>query len=351
MTILVKGPNGATVQFPDGTDAATIDGAMRQITGAPAAAQAEPVPQPDKYQQAAIEERNSLLPKQRGISDLVTGGSGSAPTGDAGFTRRLAHGATLGADNTILAAMETPLEMIKRGTFDPREGYNYAKAREDLIMDEARKNTGMLGTAAEVLGGGVSGAGLASGGLTTARMLAPEAGLLARTASSAADAAGFGAFSGAMEGNGLAERATNAGKGALVGAAAGGIIPPALALGGAAVAPVVSNIRARANPQAYAEGQVARAIHESGVSPNQLSLDVLQAGNEGQGAFTLADAMGNPGQRMLSTVARAPGEGRTAVVDALEGRQADQGRRVASALAEGFDAPQTAAQQRTAMEG
>src|SRR5437879_6223061 len=60
---------------------------------------------PDKYQQAAIDERAAVNP------------------GDAGYTRRLAHGATLGADSTILAGLETPLEMVKRGTFDPREGY------------------------------------------------------------------------------------------------------------------------------------------------------------------------------------------------------------------------------------
>ena len=42
----------------------------------------------------------------------------------------------------------------------------------------------------------------------------------------------------------------------------------------------------------------------------------------------MADAMGNAGQRMLSTVARAPGEGRTAVVQALDARQGDQGRRL-----------------------
>jgi hypothetical protein len=328
-TFEISVPGGGRFQVT-APDEKTAIAALQQQSAQSQAA--EPAPAPDKYRQAAIEERAALKPS------------------DAGMTRRLVHGATMGADNTIMAAALTPLEMIKRGTLDPTEAYSYAKAREDLALDEARKNTGALGTAAEVLGGGVTGAGLASGGLTTARMLAPEAGLLARTASSAADAAGFGAFSGAMEGNGLAERAANAGKGAMVGAAAGGIIPPALALGGAAVAPVVSNIRARANPQAYAEGQVARAIQEGGVPPNQLSLDVIQAGNEGQGAFTLADAMGNPGQRMLSTVARAPGAGRTAVVDVLEGRQADQGRRVASALSEGFDAPQTAAQRRTTME-
>jgi hypothetical protein len=47
---------------------------------------------------------------------------------------------------------------------------------------------------------------------------------------------------------------------------------------------------------------------------------------------------------MLSSVARAPGEGRTNVVNYLENRQAGQGRRVSNALSEGFEAPETAAQ-------
>src|SRR6266404_7590340 len=87
---------------------------------------------PDKYQQAAIDEQAALK---------AAGGNEGA-----GFTRRLTHGATLGADSTILAGLETPLEMVKRGTFNPVEGYNYAKAREDQIMEDARKNTGVLGT-------------------------------------------------------------------------------------------------------------------------------------------------------------------------------------------------------------
>ncbi len=61
--------------------------------------------------------------------------------------------------------------------------------------------------------------------------------------------------------------------------------------------------------------------------------------------------MGNAGQRMLSTVARAPGEGRTAVVNALEGRQGTQGRRISNALAEGFNAPETAAQTEARLTG
>lgn len=286
-------------------------------------------PKPDKYQQAAIDEQVQL----------------KAAGGDegAGFTRRLAHGATLGADSTILAALTTPLEMAKRGV-GPSEAYNYAKAREDQIMGDARQNTGALGTATEVLGGGVSGAGLANGGVTAARFLAPEAGLVARSGAAAADAAGLGAFSGAMEGNGLQERGMNALKGGATGAVVGGATPGAMGLLGGIASPVVSNLRARFNPEGFAQSQVARAIHESGVTPQQAALDTIQAANEGQGMFTLADAMGNSGQRMLSTVARAPGEGRTAVVNALEDRQAGQGRRLSNALSEGFQAPQTAAQ-------
>lgn len=289
-------------------------------------------PKPDKYQQAAIDEQTQL----------------KAAGGDegAGFTRRLAHGATFGADSTILAGLQTPLEMIKRGTFNPLEGYNFAKAREDQIMGDARKNTGALGTAAEVLGGGVSGAGLANAGVTAARFLAPEAGLLARSGASALDAAGMGAFSGAMEGNGLQERATNALKGGAAGAVVGGALPPALGLLGAIASPVVSNVRARFNPEGYAQSQVARAINESGLTPAQIGQKVTDANAAGQ-PFTVADAIGNPGQRMLSTVARSPGQGRTDVVNFLEGRQAGQGDRLSQITDEALGAGNTARQAST----
>ncbi|UFW75521.1 hypothetical protein [Bradyrhizobium sp. WU425] len=336
MTITVTAPNGSTVDFPDGTDGDTINKVMSQNFGSKGA--------PDKYQQAALDERKALFPDQD-----AKGSYGNGLTSDAGFTRRLAHGATLGADNTVLAALTTPLEMVKRGTFDPREGYNYAKAREDLITGEAQKNTGVLGSAAEALGGAVAGGGLAKNGVTAARFLSPESGLLARSAASAADAGILGGFSGAMEGNGVGERAENAIKSGLAGLVVGGAAPAVLGTVKGLLSPIVSNIMARYNPKGFAEGQVARAIHESKIAPDQLSLDAVQAANEGQGAYTLADAMGNAGQRMLSTVARAPGEGRTAVVQALESRQGDQGRRLSGAFREAFDAPQTADQTRTRM--
>lgn len=286
-------------------------------------------PAADKYHQAAIDEAIK------------------APS--PGFTRQLAHGATLGADTTILAALETPLEMVRRGTLDPREGYAYAKAREDQILSDARNRTGIPGQAVEALGGAVSAGGLANAGFTAARFLPQGAGWLARTGAGAADAAAIGGISGAMEGNGLDERAKNAAIGAGVGAGVGAATPGVLAALRLVTTPITSQIAARINPRQYAEAQVARAISEGTMTPRDLEVALAQAQREGQGQYTLADALGNPGQRMLSTVARAPGEGRTAVVDAMEARQAGQGRRVASALAEGFDSPATAAQTRDAM--
>ena len=329
-TFTFTGPDGKSYSV-EGPEGATPEQAFQvlqtQLASTPQEAPKPEVPKPDKYQQAAIDERKGL------------------PAGtDAGLTRRLVHGATLGADNTIMAAAMTPLEMFKRGTFSPVEGYNYAKAREDLALGEARKNTGALGTGAEILGGVTSGAGLAQGGLTAARFLAPEAGLLARSGASAADAAGLGAFSGAMEGNGLAERGMNALKGFGIGGLLGGATPGALSLAGAAASPVISNIRARLNPTGFAQSQVARGVSESGMTPAQIADEIRTAANEGQGMFTAADAMGNAGQRMLSSTARAPGQARTDVVNFLDNRQAGQGRRISGALAEGFDSPQTAAQ-------
>lgn len=328
--IEVELPDGRIVEINTTDPAVAAQAAKKFISTAEA-------PRLDKYQQAAVEERDLL--KSKGID-----------TG-AGLTRRVAQGLTLNTADEIMAGLTTPLEMLKRRTLDPREGYNYAKAREDLNLEDARKNTGALGTAAEIAGGVGSGIGAARAGLSFARGLAPDAGILGRSLASAGDSAAFGAAAGVGEGNSISERFNNALTGGLLGGAVGAAAPAAVSLLGQVASPIVSNLRARFNPRGYAESQVARGIQESGQTPNQISLNMVQAANEGQGAFTLADAMGNPGQRLLSTVARAPGEGRTAVVNALEGRQAGQGRRVAAALSEGFDAPVTSAQQRTAMEG
>lgn len=137
------------------------------------------------------------------------------------------------------------------------------------------------------------------------------------------------------------------GLGGLIGAA----LPPAARAIGALASPLLSNISARINPAAFAQNQVARALIEGGQTPAQIDAALAAANREGQGVYTAADAMGNAGQRMLSAVARAPGEGRTDVVNALESRQAGQGGRIAGQLAQGFDSPETAAQTEAKLTG
>lgn len=295
----------------------------------------EPAKQDDIYTTAAKQERAAA--EKNGI-----------PTG-SGYQRRILQGMTFNAADDILAGMSTPLEMIKRGTFNPAEGFRYAKARENLDLEKARESTGIAGTVAETLGGVGSGLGLVRNGITSAGRFGT--GLFPRIASSAVDGGLLGLTSGAMEGDSLSERGSNALQGGLLGVGVGAAAPAVGAAAKTAFAPVISNIRARINPEGYAQSQVARAITESGQTPSQITGSVSQAASEGQPMFTLADAMGNPGQRMLSTVTRAPGQGRTQVVDFLDSRQAGQGRRISSALAEGFDSPQTAAQTEARMTG
>jgi hypothetical protein len=135
----------------------------------------------------------------------------------------------------------------KHGTINPLEGYNYAKAREDLLDDESRNNTGWFGTGLEALGGVGSGLGLANRGVTAARFLAPQAGLLMRSAASAIDSAVRNGFAGSWDGHGLQERAENAtrraGYGALLGAAV-----PFLPLGWSGLKAVASPIISKFKP-------------------------------------------------------------------------------------------------------
>ncbi len=263
---------------------------------------------------------------------------------EAGATRRLLQGATFNFADEALAGLKTPFEMIKRGTFNPVTGYKSAKAAEDVALDDARKNGGIGGTLAEIGGGLLSGVGLAGQGLTAARALTPASGLLARSGASLADGAALGAVSGFGDGTNMSQRLEGGLQGGAIGGLVGGIAPGAIALGGQALNPITSNIRARLNPEGFARNQVARGVFESGQTPQELATAVGTAANEGQPMFTLADAMGNPGQRMLATTTRSPGRAATDVTDFLDQRQAGQGRRLSNTLAEGFDSPQTAAQ-------
>jgi hypothetical protein len=78
--------------------------------------------------------------------------------------------------------------------------------RTDQILSNARRNTGTLGTATEASRWGVRLG--ARRDPSIARLLASQLGIIGRTFSSAADAAGLGGIAGFNEGNSLQDRAS-----------------------------------------------------------------------------------------------------------------------------------------------
>jgi len=259
-----------------------------------------------------------------------------------GPAREFIQGATFGLADEALAGAMAPFVALHRG-MGLSDAYALTKAKENLRLEDERKASGALGSVAEIAGGGGLGAGLYRAGVTLAPAIAGRlgTGLLGTTAGAAADGAALGALSGATEGEG-AGRVGGAVTGALTGAALGGAIPLAGAAIGAAAAPVVSNISARLNPAAYAERQIGKAATDMRLSPDDVANRLAQAAADGQGEFRLVDALGNAGRRKAAVVAKNPGEGREALTEFLDARQAGQGGRVANTLAEGLGAPETA---------
>ena len=190
-----------------------------------------------------------------------------------------------------------------------------------------------------------TGAKLAGGVASMVPAVAAAPAAFGATGSFGAEV-GMGALSNALVGG--ADSAVR-GNGPVGGALVGGALGAAAPVVGAVASPFLSGIAARLNPTGYAERQVARAISESGRPIGDITGDVSQAAAEGQPQFNVADAIGNPGQRMLSTVARSPGQGRTDVVNALEQRQAGQGGRIIDQLEQGFGSRMTPAQLEDAM--
>ena len=282
---------------------------------------------PDEQQSTVDHIAASLSPKVDPVSVNNVGRSFATGVPVVGGLLNRADAATNAALAPALNSFFDPKDQLPEDTF----GERYAHSLRDQEGTDAK-----FAAQHPIID---TGAKLAGGVASMAPVVAAAPGLFGATGGFAART-GMGAASNAVLGG--ADSAIRNGD-PVGGAIAGGLIGGAAPIAEAAVSPFISNIMARINPQGAANRQVARAISESGRPTADIAGDVTTAAAEGQPQFTLADALGNPGQRMLSTVARAPGEGRTDVVNALEQRQAGQGRRIASQLAEGFNAPETAA--------
>ncbi len=188
------------------------------------------------------------------------------------------------------------------------DGYQQGKSRAVTDLKIAEKQY-PISTMTGDIGGSVAGA-IGLGGVSLGARAAQAGQGVGRTIlGSILDGTILGSAQGAL-GADEGKRLEGAGWGAVTGGAVGGVAQGAISGIKAAASPIIANFRARTNPQAYAERQVARAVSESSRSADDIARTITDADASGQGVFTLADALGNSGQRMLSTVARSPGEGR-----------------------------------------
>jgi hypothetical protein len=299
--------------------------AMPRFSGEPVDAVAQP-----RFKGVAVEPHDP---------EFAGGMAGAAALG-AGDTMSFGLGDELGAG---LGATSEYLASFINGE-KPR---SYSEILGKIRDQEARaKETNPGSFLTGQIGGGLAlGAGMAGGGLSmTANAIGRGASLGRVAATSALEGAGMGAAQGFGSGEGVDGRLQSGTVGLLAGGAMGGAMPLAAAgvqkVAGMAAAPIA----ARVFPDRYAERALGETLRRSGMSADEVANALTAARADGQDMFNVADAMGNAGQRMLSTAARTPHNERQAVIEGLQGRQVGQGERLASYLAEGFDAPDTAAQ-------
>lgn len=274
------------------------------------------------------DDRDSLLGK---IDSIVRG---AADTMTFGLADELAAG--LGGLTGIGG---------RRGDF----AGNLAKERATDAADaENRAPLRIFGQ----LGGGLAQAGgLAKAGLSFgANALKRGAGMAEKAFGSLVDGGILGGLHGAGSGEGVEGRALSAATGATGGGLIGGAAPFALSGVSLAAKPVLAPILSRLRPDAYAEDALGEGLKRTGMTPQDIVASLRSAAADQQPMFNVADAMGNSGQRLLSTVARNPNGARQQVVDTILDRQMDQGRRVASALQEASGTPLTAAQYKELLE-
>lgn len=291
--------------------------------------------------------RDELLRKRAELDaelELTTLGGTAGSIGRAldDNVRLAANGISMGFLDKGLDAMRQPTitDLITGAPMIERAKTNAARDRQGLVgagseiagsFAPMAAATGIVNAASKVPGMFQAVANMAAkvpGLPTTARLAAP-------TASGAAWGGATALGNDKPIGEGMA---WGAGLGMLgdLGARAGSAI----------INPIASYFR----PEKAANKAIIKAMLEAKTNPAQIADDLARAADDGQGVYAVADAMGLPGQRLASTVARNPSEGRAPFVEFLDKRQSGQGRRISNALSEGFGEPATALQRIDALK-
>ncbi|MBY3590615.1 hypothetical protein HJA87_12075 [Rhizobium bangladeshense] len=226
---------------------------------------------------------------------------------------------------------------------DPKT-YDQALADTRGEQEQAYEEHPTANIAGKVTGALWGASQLAKAGLSpTANAIKAEATLGKVSAASAKEGAILGAISGFGSGEGgVGNRLINAGVGGGLGLGIGAVAPAAVSGVTQFVKSAAAPLIAPFAPNGYVREALATALRRAGQTPEQVVENMRVAAADGQDMFNVADALGYTGERLMSTSARVPHDGRQALADAIMTRQAGQGERLANYLAEGFDTYDTA---------
>jgi hypothetical protein len=149
------------------------------------------------------------------------------------------------------------------------------------------------------------------------------------------------------------ELAGDATAGGILGTVAGAGVVPAVAGVRGLLDDFVGGLYASARNVARpsrAGRTIARAMQRTDKPLGDIEQAIFQAHAQGQPMFTTADAMGQPGQRLLAGVARSPGDGSRRILEYLDQRQLGQADRLGAFLDDALNTPETAAQRAALLE-
>lgn len=269
---------------------------------------------------------------------------------DEGFWRRLDRNV-----GGALEAINRPLHRFNRsftngytlGLVDEIEGAAVA-AMTDKSYGEAVEAARTQASADAAEMPVISAAGNILGSIATSGNIARGLGMQPATklGGQMVQGAGLGTLEGGIHGfneghGGIVQRMSGAGAGALYGGGTGFAAPAVIhgaRQGWDALSGVGASMRT-APSQIRASRAVEEAIERSGRTPDEIADAIAAAHRAGQTGYSIADATGHSGQRMLAGATRTPGDGRQGIVDFLSNRQQGQGRRLGAMLDESLNAP------------
>lgn len=330
MTMEVRGPGGIVVRFPDGTDKATIDQAMRQAIGKSG---------PD-FSQAAETGNDSNVEAAYARANPLAASGGTPLAANAGVGETIGTAVSnivpsaqrFGSD--IVSAVTHPIETVKNlgrvaaGGIEkliPGEQQHevYANAVGKFFADRYGGVENIKKTLAEdPIGLAADLSMLLTGGSTAGARLTGTAGEISRVA---------GTVGRVVDPVNAAVNATR------------NIAKPIVDVGKAVAKPFSDATYARINPAGAAVQKVAERIVGSGQTIDQVANRIERAATQGQ-TLNIADAGGRGVQTLARTVANTPGKGADRIAARTNLTAAAQGDRLKRAVSDAFNAPEGAYQ-------